>query len=543
MNRGRAAADSDQTRDTDSDAEAELAKLQRRYRIMERDQQAYKVKAQRELRKQEQVREQLLKEQDELHQQAGVSKNPSHQQQDSREAQHIRALLQEGDALDEEIENEMQRQHGQQKEILKMELKLAELPKGEACWSAAGRSGKQLTQKLMRNLLCKLDEALTCFNEQITVNKQLREEVQTLHTERVRFQQLRNRLNKELQEVRKKIQEDTSLASAVYDARAEAQSKMTTMLEKAEKERVQYNAEMKELQRVIAHDSSLKGFMGNKYTQLSELKDQNRMDSEEESPDALEEMFKGIQILTEQDSVDQPVTRVAKPGDVYNFVTEQNKEIEALRKEISQVREEMEQYRAESLEQDQDHRSRLRDADEKRHKAEAQAEEYENQANSMSSVLDEIMTGINSIFSKMECERSVAEETLGSSAGVTENNFMFYLGLLEQKTNELLTIQAFLTSKDPEKDYNPKDLAKILLGQNPELLQQSMSIQPAVDRVDYDAEERPITEEEEQPLSQAELRQRILKKKESSARPPSTKASKTGLLLADRRRSLEDVLI
>uniref|UniRef100_A0A3B5A804 Coiled-coil domain-containing protein 63-like n=1 Tax=Stegastes partitus TaxID=144197 RepID=A0A3B5A804_9TELE len=492
MNRGRAAADSDQTRDTDSDAEAELAKLQRRYRIMERDQQAYKVKAQRELRKQEQVREQLLKEQDELHQQAGVSKNPSHQQQDSREAQHIRALLQEGDALDEEIENEMQRQHGQQKEILKMELKLAELPKGEACWSAAGRSGKQLTQKLMRNLLCKLDEALTCFNEQITVNKQLREEVQTLHTERVRFQQLRNRLNKELQEVRKKIQEDTSLASAV----AEAQSKMTTMLEKAEKERVQYNAEMKELQRVIAHDSSLKGFMGNKYTQLSELKDQNRMDSEEESPDALEEMFKGIQILTEHVS----------EHTLFYFC------LFAPECVTLQVREEMEQYRAESLEQDQDHRSRLRDADEKRHKAEAQAEEYENQANSMSSVLDEIMTGINSIFSKMECERSVAEETLGSSAGVTENNFMFYLGLLEQKTNELLTIQAFLTSKDPEKDYNPKDLAKILLGQNPELLQQSMSIQPAVDRVDYDAEERPITEEEEQPLSQAELRQRILKK-------------------------------
>lgn len=36
--------------------------------------------------------------------------------------------------------------------------------------------------------------------------------------------------------------------------------------------------------------------------------------------------------------------------------------------------------------------------------------------------------------------------------------------------------------QDLEKDYNPKDLAKFLLGQNPKLLQQNISIQPAVNR-------------------------------------------------------------
>lgn len=36
--------------------------------------------------------------------------------------------------------------------------------------------------------------------------------------------------------------------------------------------------------------------------------------------------------------------------------------------------------------------------------------------------------------------------------------------------------------KDLEKDYNPKDLAKFLLGQNPELLQQSVNIKPALNR-------------------------------------------------------------
>lgn len=51
------------------------------------------------------------------------------------------------------------------------------------------------------------------------------------------------------------------------------------------------------------------------------------------------------------------------------------------------------------------------------------------------------------IFSKLECDCSVIEDTLGSSTGISDNNIMSYMGLVEQRTNELLTIQAFLTSK------------------------------------------------------------------------------------------------
>lgn len=39
-------------------------------------------------------------------------------------------------------------------------------------------------------------QALTRFSDQLTKNSQLRKELQTLHIERVRFQQLQNRLDK-----------------------------------------------------------------------------------------------------------------------------------------------------------------------------------------------------------------------------------------------------------------------------------------------------------------------------------------------------------
>ncbi|XP_040889449.1 coiled-coil domain-containing protein 114 [Toxotes jaculatrix] len=563
MPRGRSAASahSDNSEMDIDGAESEIAKLQRQLRIMEGDRQAYSIQAREQIRKQQQEIDKLLKEQEELHRNLGVCKSLSRQQQDSEDTQSLRALLEQRDMLDEELGKEKQCQKELEKEISNIELKLAKLRKGEICISDTQRSEIQQTQKAIHTLESKLDRVLTRFNEQLTKNSQLREELQTLHIERVHFQQLHNRLDKELQEVRKKIGEMINLSTAAYDARVEAQSKMTMMKEKAVKDLAQYNAEMKELERLIAHECSLKEFMTTKcsersgqddgndlgHRQLSDLKEQPRMDSGEESLDALEEVFERIQRVTGEDNLDMLVTRFIQVEDqnfaLLNFVNEQNNEAEALRDQISQLQEEMEQFRVKGLQQEHDHHTLLRDTDEQQKETESHAEDYENQASIISKILDAIKTGVNSTFSKMECDRSVIEEMLGSSAGISENNIMSYLGLVEQKTNELLTIQAFLNSKDLKKDYNPKDLAKFLLGQNPELLKLNISVQTAVNSVKYDAEESSFTDEEERPLSQGELRRRIMKgvmQKESSIHHTTTKASKTSQQVDGRQGSVED---
>ncbi|CAJ1050519.1 coiled-coil domain-containing protein 114 [Xyrichtys novacula] len=447
--------------------------------------------------------------------------------------------------LEEELRKEKICQNEVEKEISSMELKMAEVRKCKVSAGTAQRNEVQQSQKAIRTLEYRLDRALTRFNEQLNNNSHLREELQTLQIERARFQQLKNRLEKELHNLRKKIGEVVTQSTAAYDARVEAQSKMTMMKEKAEKDLTQYNAEMKELERVIAHEFSLKEFMTTKcsekrghdeghetgHRQLSAPKVQRRMDSGEESRDALEEVFEKIKTVTGEDNLDLLVSRFIQVEDrnfaLFNFVNEQNNEAEVLRDQISQIQSEIEQFGETALQQEREHQCLLRGFDEKRKEIEYQAEDYEQRASILSQILDQIKTEVNSIVSKIDCDRSVIEDKLGSSAGISENNIMSYLGLVEQKTNELLTIQAFLNSKDLEKDYNPKDLAKFLLGQNPELLQQNISIQPAIDSLEYD--ESPVTDEEERPLSQGELRRRIMKRvqqKESSHRQAAAKATK-----------------
>lgn len=120
------------------------------------------------------------------------------------------------------------------------------------------------------------------------------------------------------------------------------------------------------------------------------------------------------------------------------------------------------------------------------------------------------LTAISSTLKTTQCDYSALEDALGSSAGITESNVMSYMSLVELKTIELLAIRAYLESKvtrqlvaqfflphistkylsfpvfffplqDVDKDYNPKELAKSLLGQYPKLLKQDIVIEPTHD--------------------------------------------------------------
>ena len=55
--------------------------------------------------------------------------------------------------------------------------------------------------------------------------------------------------------------------------------------------------------------------------------------------------------------------------------------------------------------------------------------------------------GVDSLFHKINCKRSAIEDMLGGDAGVNEANMIQYLGIIENRTNQLLTIQTFIENK------------------------------------------------------------------------------------------------
>lgn len=51
--------------------------------------------------------------------------------------------------------------------------------------------------------------------------------------------------------------------------------------------------------------------------------------------------------------------------------------------------------------------------------------------------INSLKIGVESIFDKIGCNTEVVPELFGST-GVSESNMMHYLGVIEQRTNEVL---------------------------------------------------------------------------------------------------------
>jgi coiled-coil domain-containing protein 63/114 len=55
--------------------------------------------------------------------------------------------------------------------------------------------------------------------------------------------------------------------------------------------------------------------------------------------------------------------------------------------------------------------------------------------------INSLRIGIQSIFDRIGCNTELVPELIGST-NVTESNMMYYLGVIEQRTNEVLQMYA-----------------------------------------------------------------------------------------------------
>jgi len=57
------------------------------------------------------------------------------------------------------------------------------------------------------------------------------------------------------------------------------------------------------------------------------------------------------------------------------------------------------------------------------------------------------VAGVNALFTKTGCDRSAIDNMLNADEGVTDHNLMQYLGLVEERTNQLLLTRAFVIKR------------------------------------------------------------------------------------------------
>ncbi|RDD40524.1 Coiled-coil domain-containing protein 63 [Trichoplax sp. H2] len=536
--------------EVDGLVEQELAKLQRQYRIMEGDRKAYSEESQNLIRKQRASILALQKENEMLMKDFKIAAGKQKEAVDNDYIDRIRQELSKEDEFQEMIKEEKDLLNQLTGEVKAVEKQINEQRK-KMGGAHIFQEHTMKTQKQTRVLQNRLDKALVKFNSTLADNAKLREAIDHLRSERIIFENIYKKLEKQLIDYKRKIGGVIEESTQAYDARDEAQSKMMALKEKNEKDLAQYNLELKELMRIIDHDRKLKNFMGVKGQERLEeeiLSARKKKKSESDKPqekgieetvESYEEAFERIKEATSIQDIDLLVSRFIEVEDknfaLFNYVNELNNEIETLQEQITGVRDDIEKFKGQGMEMENQRKAILKELEGKLNMVTEKANQFDKQYRSTQKILEQLKSGITSLFSKINCDKSAISDMLGGTIGVTETNMMQYLGIVEQRTNELLQMQSFVSVRDSDR----VDGAQIptLLGQGPQQPTANIVVVPPTTGDDYESEASTESDDDSRPLTQNELKAKIMKGiSKREAQPKTTEAPPSPTKPVDKKK-------
>lgn len=109
----------------------------------------------------------------------------------------------------------------------------------------------QMRIKLLEN---RLEKAYVKYNQSVTHNKQLRDQINNLRRENLMFQSINSNLERELQKLKKDMAETIQLANVAFEAKEKAIQEMNVLKIQADKELQGFEEEWKHLTAIIEED-------------------------------------------------------------------------------------------------------------------------------------------------------------------------------------------------------------------------------------------------------------------------------------------------
>ncbi|KAJ1549100.1 hypothetical protein HK405_009784 [Cladochytrium tenue] len=399
-------------------AEIELQKLQRQYRIMEGDRKAYSEESRIVISKQRTTIDKLKRDNDKLQgelrlletkhderRRNGIHSKKAEEMADQAESfqRKIRQMVQEITVLDDEIANADR----------DIELFRAELGGVHAATQNTAAVDKQI--RVLEN---RLDKALVKFNKSLAVNKRLRGTIDNLRRERLVFDNVYRKFEKELAEQKKQMAEIIEMSNTAYEARDEAQTRIIALREKAEKEHQAYIQEMKELDRALEQDRRLKEFMATKAADRLDnadgtLKKQrrdketfaNKFPSQEalaDSLDTYEKAFAQIQQVSGISDVGELVKQFKAVEDqnfsLFNYVNEVNNEIEKMAEEIASIEAKIQALRVTNAAAQEERARSIAKLEETLSATNEKTKAHETQHQQMTLLLDDLRHGVDKVM-------------------------------------------------------------------------------------------------------------------------------------------------
>jgi coiled-coil domain-containing protein 63/114 len=439
---------------------AELQQLQREYRHMELNRRAYAEESQMVLRKQQSTIEKLRKDNEMIKSEIASMMRSSNKKISTSQQDTINKIQDSGDRLANSVDFEKRNIQTMEEQIHIMKQKVLQQRKSMGGVNAS-KENFHMIQKQIKILENRLDKSLIKFNEAISHNKKLRDEIDDLRRERVVFENIYRKMERELQEKKQKMAEIIEVSNASYEQRDAYQMEVAAIEQANRKEQEEFEEQMVELGRMLETELKLPGGNGRPQTRSTAALNASQTGANAQTGDEMnktgwsqnaekmdvlasyervqnfEEAFNKIKAATGITDIDELVRTFIKNEDhnfsLFNYVNEQNNEIEKLDEQIQQLREEERKFAHESGEDVHQHKQILKELEAKLQSSESMAEKYEIRCQDLQRIIESLKRGIQGIYEKIEVdEDSFVDPT------VTESNMVHYLGVVEQQANSIL---------------------------------------------------------------------------------------------------------
>lgn len=148
--------------------------------------------------------------------------------------------------------------------------------------------------------------------------------------------------------------------------------------------------------------------------------------------------------MTGIEDIDRLVSRFIKIEDEnfaqFNYVNEVTTEIEALQEETRERKVDMADMEKTSTQIDKRRREILSQLEVRFADVCSRRQRILEQYKLAKKILEQVKPRIEHVFKSVKCSRNAITDLLGNTAGLTDDNVMSFLGIIEQRTNELLQV-------------------------------------------------------------------------------------------------------
>eukprot|EP00959_Pyramimonas_sp_CCMP1952_P094366 1974277-Pyramimonas_sp.AAC.1 len=306
----------------------------------------------------------------------------------------------------------------------------------------------------------------------MAANKQLRENIDNLRRERLVFDHLYKKLEKERAEKRKDLTHKIEVSNRAYEAREAAVTEMARLKTQSDREQQVFEAEFKELGRLIEHDRKMRDFTRMRSKENQEELERERLPEEESKlgrkralkgnvPASMKmstnictstgneqgavqtyaEAFSKIQQATGITDYEELVTTFINAEDenyrLYKYIDELTQENARLEEQIMDISHEIEQYHGKDIVKTGFRETELHELSGQIQKTRERTDQYVKKQAEATALIEKLKVGIHNVYVTMGCDTPENQQLVGDD-GITVRNLGLFLSLLEERTTELL---------------------------------------------------------------------------------------------------------